>query len=247
MNTKLKTKSWWLFSIILFAFFIVLQVPASWLITKFYKNNQTLHNVSGNFWSGQADWRKDQLRGTLTWKVRPQDFLRLRFGADLKINSGSSELKGIAQYSMTQKLFIKDMNGKIAADTLKTWVAWQWPNNAIQLQNLELSYKKQHGFLDAKGQLQWAAGELNYIYAQHQDRMNIPPLKAQLSQSQQRLIFDVTDQRNQKMMNITIDPQLMLDLQLTQRLLLNSASYQGKAGLDAYVLSTRQPLLRGPM
>lgn len=47
-----------------------------------------------------------------------------------------------------------------------------------------------------------------------------------------------------KWMNLTIDPSLMLDVQLTQRLMLNVPSYQG-AGLDSYVVSSRQPLMSG--
>ena len=39
----------------------------------------------------------------------------------------------------------------------------------------------------------------------------------------------------------------MLDVQITQRMLMNVPSYQGKAGLDTYVVSSRQPLLRGGM
>jgi general secretion pathway protein N len=37
----------------------------------------------------------------------------------------------------------------------------------------------------------------------------------------------------------------MLDVQLTQRMLLNVPSYEGKAGFDTYVISSRQPLLQG--
>jgi len=47
------------------------------------------------------------------------------------------------------------------------------------------------------------------------------------------------------MANLVLDPDMMLDVQLTQRLLLNVPSYDGKAGLDTYVISSRQPLLRG--
>ena len=47
------------------------------------------------------------------------------------------------------------------------------------------------------------------------------------------------------MANLLLDKDLMLDVQLTQRLLLNIPSYDGKAGLDTYVVSTRQPLLSG--
>ena len=53
------------------------------------------------------------------------------------------------------------------------------------------------------------------------------------------------DQREQKMMNLQLEPDLMLDVQLTQRFLMNVASYEGKAGLDTYVISSRQPLLAG--
>lgn len=75
--------------------------------------------------------------------------------------------------------------------------------------------------------------------------MQIPSLAGRLSQEQNKLIVDLRDQRQQKLMNLTIDPSLMLDVQLTQRLMLNVPSYQGKAGLDSYVVSSRQPLLSG--
>ena len=47
------------------------------------------------------------------------------------------------------------------------------------------------------------------------------------------------------MANLAFDQNLMLDAQLTQRLLLNVPSYEGKAGLDTFVISTRQPLFSG--
>lgn len=108
-----------------------------------------------------------------------------------------------------------------------------------------MNFKKQQGFTKSKGQLQWAGGELLYRFAQRQDRMNIPALKGSLSDENGKLLFDIRDQREQKMLNIALDQSLMLDVQLTQRLLMNIASYEGKAGLDTYVISTRQPLLKG--
>ena len=75
--------------------------------------------------------------------------------------------------------------------------------------------------------------------------MSIPALKGSLSDENGKLLFDIRDQREQKMLNIALDQSLMLDVQLTQRLLMNIASYEGKAGLDTYVISTRQPLLKG--
>ncbi len=87
--------------------------------------------------------------------------------------------------------------------------------------------------------------ELIYTYAQRQDRMNMPSLNGQLKDEAGKLMFDIQDQRSQKMANLTLDPSMMLDVQLTQRFLLNVPSYDGKAGLDTYVISSRQPLLQG--
>jgi len=75
--------------------------------------------------------------------------------------------------------------------------------------------------------------------------MNIPSLKGEIQDDGGKLIFNIQDQRGQKMANLVLDPDMMLDVQLTQRLLLNVPSYDGKAGLDTYVISSRQPLLRG--
>jgi len=83
MNKRTKQLTWWIFAVLAFLLFVVLQIPAAWIISKFSKDNQTLQNVSGNIWQGQADWHKDKLRGSVSWKTRPLDLLLLRLGADL--------------------------------------------------------------------------------------------------------------------------------------------------------------------
>lgn len=247
MSKKPKQIRWLIFAVISFFIFILLQVPAAWIISKFYKNNQTLHNVSGNIWRGQADWKKDQLTGSVSWKTRPWDLILLRVGANLEIHSGNTKLDGIVGYGFGKTVSIKGFSGQIAPETLKTLADWQWPVNAIQLQDVAVQYHPSHGFTQAEGQLQWAGGELIYTFAQRQDRMNMPSLLAKLSNEQGKLLIDVRDQRDQKMMNLQLDTSLMLDVQLTQRLLMNVTSYEGKAGLDTYVISSRQPLIRGGM
>ncbi|MGM7375038.1 type II secretion system protein N, partial [Acinetobacter baumannii] len=74
---------------------------------------------------------------------------------------------------------------------------------------------------------------------------NMPSLSGQLTDQNGQLQVDIRDQRNQKMANLLLDANMMLDVQLTQRLLLNVPSYDGKAGLDTFVISSRQPLLQG--
>lgn len=245
MMKKPKMLHWWLFTILTFLICVLLQIPAAWLMAKFYPQQQSLHNVSGNIWSGQADWNKGQLGGSLKWQVRPLDLLRLRAAANVELHSGQSKLNAVMAYTLAKNLIIQDLNGQIAPNTLKHLASWQWPANSLQLNDIALYYKAQQGFTQAAGQINWAGGELVYVYAERQERMQVPMLKANLSADQGKLVLDARDNRQQKMLHLALDQQMMLDVQLTQRLLMHVPSYQGKAGLDTYVLSTRQPLLRG--
>lgn len=247
MIKKSKPTLWWGIAVVAFLIFVLLQVPASWLISKFYKNNQMLKNVSGNIWQGQADWQKGALRGSVEWNTRPLDLILLRLAANVKVQSGQTELDGIVAYGLGKTVHIKQMNGQVAADTLKNVVNWQWPTNPIQLQELHLNYQPEKGFSKAEGQMQWAGGALIYTFGQRSDRMEVPSLKSLIQADAGKLILDVQDQRGQKMANLNLDPNLMLDVQLTQRLLQSVPSYSGKAGLDTYVMSSRQPLMRGGM
>ncbi|EPF69905.1 general secretion pathway protein N [Acinetobacter rudis CIP 110305] len=245
MKKKPKNMKWWVIAVISFLVFVLLQVPASWLISKFYKDNQVLQNVSGNIWQGQADWRKGEIRGSIVWKTRPLDLFLLRSAANVEINSGKTQLKAIMGYGINKKIIVKDLNGQISPETLKTLVNWQWPANPIQLKNVQFDFKKNLGFSSADGELQWAGGELIYTFADRQDRMNMPSLNGQLQDVDGKLQLNIQDQRKQKMANIMLDPNMMLDVQLTQRLLMNVPSYDGKAGLDTFVVSTRKPLMQG--
>lgn len=245
MITKPKSLTWWIFAISVFLIFVVLQIPAAWLISKFYKNNQVLQNVSGNIWQGQADWHKGNLKGSLSWKTRPLDLFLLRLGAEIEVHSGNTQLDGVVGYGFGKKIIIRNLNGQVAPETLKSVVDWQWPTNAIQLRDIYFNFKKEQGFAQAEGTLQWAGGNLVYSYAQRQERMTMPSLQGKLSDENSQLIFEMGDLRGQKLIALALDKDLMLNVQLTQRLLLNIPSYQGKAGLDTYVISSRQPLLKG--
>lgn len=245
MKTRSKQVRWWIFAVIAFLVFVVLQIPANWLISKFSKNNQMLSNVSGNLWQGQADWRQGNLHGSLHWNTRPLDLILLRVAADVEIHSGHTQLQGVMGYGFGQKIMIRQLKGQIAPETLKTMVNWQWPANSIQLDHVQLNYQKKQGFTQAEGALHWGGGELGYSFGQRQERMSMPSLQGTLQDMDGRLQIDIQDQRSQKMAHLALDQNLMLDVQLTQRLLLNVPSYNGKAGLDTFVISTRQPLFSG--
>ena len=245
MSANSKKIAWWGTAIIALLVFILLQIPASWLISKFYKNNQILRNVSGNIWQGQADWQQGQLRGSIIWKTRPLDLILLRVGAHVEISSAQTQLAGVVGYGLGKKITIQDMQGQISQDTLKTIVNWQWPSNSIQVSDIALKFHPESGFSRVDGAIQWAGGPLLYEFGQRQERMDIPTLQGKLSDDQGKLLVALTDQQGQKMANLSLESNLMLDVQITQRLLMNVASYTGKAGLDTYVVSSRQPLLSG--
>ncbi|WP_445114720.1 type II secretion system protein N [Acinetobacter sp. WZC-1] len=245
MNKKSKQITWWVIAIVAFLIFVLLQIPATWLISKFYKDTRALQNVSGNIWQGQADWHQGNLRGSVSWRTRPLDLIMLRVGANLEIHSGETQLQGIVGYGLGKKIIIRQMTGQIAPTTLKSLVNWQWPANAIQLSDVQFNFNQEKGFSHADGKLQWGGGELQYTFGQRQDRMNMPSLNGQIADESGKLGISIQDQRGQKMANLMLDQSMMLDVQLTQRLLLNVPSYDGKAGLDTYVVTTRQPLLQG--
>ncbi len=245
MKDKTKHLKWWLFAVSAFLLFIALQIPANWLIAKFSKNNQMLSNVSGNIWQGQADWKKDNLQGSLHWSTRPLDFILFRLGADVAIHSGNTQLDGVLAYGIGKKIVLNHLDGEIAPETLKILVNWQWPDNKIQLRDVSFHFQPEQGFKQTAGQMNWGGGALLYDMGQSLERINIPSLRGEFSDNQGKLVLDVTDQRSEKMAKLQLDSHFMLDAQLTQRFLLNAPSYDGKAGLDTYVLGSRQPLLQG--
>ncbi len=107
-SQKPKYITWWMFAVVAFLFFVLLQIPAAWLIAKFYKNNQALHNVSGNIWHGQADWQTGKLRGTVAL-----DHPTFRFTAlfvqvpNLEIYSANTKLEGVLAYGFGKKIMVR--------------------------------------------------------------------------------------------------------------------------------------------
>jgi general secretion pathway protein N len=109
-------------------------------------------------------------------------------------------------------------------------------------------YHQKNGWQGADGQLNWPGGLLGYPFEGRVERANLPPMLARLSVQQNRLQLNLTTIQNERMGDIYLSADQMLEVQLTQRLLLTVAGYRGQAGLDTAVVSTRQPLssLRAP-
>lgn len=247
MANKRKAKIWFVVFVSLVALFILLQVPASWLIHKFAPNLRMLQNVNGNIWQGQADWHVNNLQGTVHWSTRPWEIIRLRLASNITIHSGQTQIDGIVGYSITKKIHLNRLNGKVSPETLNQLMPWSWPSTTINMQDVNVVFKKAQGFDNAEGKLTWAGGSLTYPIAQRLERIDIPPLVADLSAEQNKLKISTKNTQQQRMADFVVGEDGMLDVQITQRFLLHSPSYKGQAGLDTAVISSRQPLksLRG--
>ena len=242
MNNKRMMKFWLLTSVTLFSLFLLLQVPAAWLLKKFAPELRHIHNVNGNIWTGQADWQTSHLKGTIHWNTRPWELIRLRTAANVTIHSGQTQLDGIVSYGLGKRLYIKNLQGEISPDTLSQIMPWQWPATHIKLQDVNVVYQKQVGFNDVDGQMTWAGGALQYTVGPRNERLDVPPLIAQLTHQDNKFKIAVQDSQKQRMADLALGADQMLDIQITQRFLLHSPSYKGQAGMDTAVITTRQPL-----
>ena len=107
-------------------------------------------------------------------------------------------------------------------------------------------------FSTAEGHLSWGGGLISYPYEGRTERATLPPLLGDISLDKERLHLALTNGQKERMGDFYLSPQssaqpttqskMMIDVQLTQRLLLNVAGYHGQAGLDTAVISLRQPL-----
>ncbi|MEC7119836.1 MAG: type II secretion system protein N [Pseudomonadota bacterium] len=245
-TTKRLGKGWWLFAAIALLIFIVLQLPAAWLMARLSPNNPYIDHVTGNIWKGQADWHVQEVQGVLSWKLRPWELILLRIGADVDVSVSDSQLSGQVAVGR-QSWQIKQLNGQVSAHTLRSVMPWQWPDSPIRISNLGLKFSQDKGFDQIDGQLNWGGGTLGYPFEGRIQRAALPPLVGRLGLNRERLHLAMTDSNNARMGDIYVSADQMLDVQLTQRLLQTVAGYRGQAGLDTAVVTTRQPLssLRG--
>lgn len=235
------SKVWWLLALVLLLLFIVLQLPAAWVLARFAPQNPYISDASGNVWSGQADWHVENLHGTLHWRWRPLQLLRLRVAADLEVRSGNSSLNGQVALGKTTWQ-IEQLQGTVSAQTLRVALPWQWPESPLQLDQVGLSFDQGSGWRIAEGELKWGGGVLGYPFEGRIERATLPPLIGRFNLDRERLHVGLTDNAKSRMGDFYLSADQMLDVQLTQRLLQTVAGYRGQAALDAAVITTRQPL-----
>jgi general secretion pathway protein N len=241
MTTKQPGKGWWFMAALLLLFFILLQLPAAWILARFSPQNPYIDHVTGNVWQGQADWRLQGVEGVLSWRLRPWEFLLLRVGADIELQTGDTRLNGHA-FVGRHVWQVIDLEGQIAPSTLRTLLPWQWPASPVQVRALSVGLTQQTGWRDVDGQLNWGGGALGYPFEGRIERAALPPMVGRFSLDKTRLHVALTNASNERMGDLYLSADKMLDVQLTQRLLMSVSGYRGQAGMDTAVVSTRQPL-----
>lgn len=259
-SNKRPRKLWWLVGLIVFALFVLLQMPVAWVLEKYAPESPYVQHVSGNLWQGSAIWQspttftdKPPLTGSVSWTWQPWHLVVGKIGADIDISTGQSRLDGQLKISRSSWQ-VTDMSGKIAPETLANVVDWQLPNtpiqvNAVALKRQSKSDNQPAGFSDAEGQLTWVGGEVGYPSGDKTFYITMPAMRAQLSAEQKNnsglLHANLLDNQDKRLGDLYIDGDNMLDVSLTQRLLENMAEYKGQAPQDTPVVSVRQPLLAG--
>lgn len=257
---KRPRKLWWLVGLVLLALFALIQMPASWVLEKYAPNSPYVQHVSGNLWQGSAIWQlplsTTPLTGSINWTWQPWQLFLGGIGADVDVVSGQTRLDGqvkIKRHSWQ----ITDMSGKVAPETLSSIVDWQLPNTAIQVNAVTLQRKSgadstgtdstNTGFTTADGQLTWVGGEVGYPSANKIFYINMPATRAELQTEQKNnknlLHVNLLNDQDQRLGDLYLDNDNMLDVSLTQRLLENMPEYEGQAPQDTPVVSVRQPLL----
>lgn len=261
-------KLWWFFGLLVFVLFALLQMPAAWIVDKFAPKSPYIQHVSGNLWQGSLIWQlptiaqsttrdtsQSPLTGSATWIWQPWQLVMAKIGADVEVSTGQTRLAG--QVKIAQSSWQLDgVHGKIVPETLSHIADWQLPNTPIQVNELSLQRQFHQGadtspagFIQADGQLTWVGGEVGYPSGGKMFHLTIPALRAQFSHEQKNnqnfLHIHLLNHQDQRLGDLYLDGDNMLDVSLTQRLLETMPEYKGQAPQDTPVVSVRQPLLAG--
>lgn len=247
------TKFWWLLALILLCMFLLVQLPASWLIQRFLPNNPYLQQVSGNLWEGQSAWQlsgflpNKSVSATVHWQWKPMYLLSGKMAMTVEIRSGQTVVSGLAKFGKNSWQMV-DFKGKISKDVLSLFGSWQLPDTPILLENLSLSKDKTQ-FSDVFGQFSWLGGNLGYPSSGRTYQLMLPKMQGVLRQEKSsgqtpsRLHLALTTKEGQRLGDLYLDNDKMLDVALTQRLLKSMPDYHGQGADDSVVVSIRQPLL----
>lgn len=250
---------WWLLGLLMLAASLVVQLPAAWLVKKFAPNNPYLQHVAGNLWHGQANWQlsvrpNQPLVGTVDWQWQPWRLLTGNMGFAIKIDSRQTQLTGTIALNRTTWQ-VADVSGKITAETLRQLVDWQLPDTPLVVNHVHVKKTKQ-GYPKADGTLTWAGGEVGYPNAGRVYQLNLPTILGTLTSETARtaggaansgtngavLHLALTNEQGQRLGDLRLDNDAMLDVALTQRLLKTMPKYHGKGVDDSVIVTTRQPI-----
>lgn len=247
------SKFWWLLALVLLCLFLLVQLPASWLIQRFLPNNPYLQQVSGNLWEGQSAWQisgfspNKSVSATVNWRWKPVYLFTGKMAMNVEIRSGQTLVSGLAKFGKNSWQ-MTDFKGKISKDVLSQFGSWQLPDTPILVESLSLGHEKGQ-FSEVAGQFSWLGGNLGYPTGGRVYQMTLPKMQGVLSkekasgQAVGRLHLALTTKEGQRLGDLFLDNDKMLDVALTQRLLKSMPEYKGQGADDSVVVSIRQPLL----
>lgn len=250
---KRPRKTWWLIGAVIFVVCVMVQTPAAWIVQKYAPNSPYLQHISGNIWQGSAIWQLPQaqsgLTGTINWHWKPWRLIVGQLGAEVTVTT-PDQTRLVGDVNIKRGGWsVTELSGKISHATLSQVVNWRLPDAPIQVNGLSLDKDEKRGFVAADGQLTWIGGDLGYPSGNKTYQISLPAMHAEFSAEQKKqqylLHANLLDNQDKRLGDLYLDRELMLDVNLTQRLLENMSEYKGQAPKDTSVVSVRQPLLSG--
>lgn len=248
---------WWLVGMVALILCILIQMPISWIMQKVAPNNPYIQWTSGNLWQGTANWQLPNsqnvggsITGALSWQWKPWYLATGKYTADLQITTDDSKLNGNfavgllgGKENLGKNWQTKELTGQIGNITLGKLVPWQpIPEAPIKVENTNITFKKDTGYQNVSGKLNWAGGNLGYAEGNKKYQIALPTMQAELTDKDNVLQMQIVNDGQKRLGQLTLDKEAMLDISLTQRLLENMPSYKGSAPKDTPVVSLRQPL-----
>lgn len=127
------SKPWWFLSISLLLVFLLVQVPARFIVPRISPANPafSLHNINGSLWQGRVDVVTPKMTlHNVQWTLKPIQLLLGRAQVELHIDDGDVQVSALAAVGFNGALTLRDTALSVPATKLDPFL----PMRGLQMQ-----------------------------------------------------------------------------------------------------------------
>ena len=201
----IKTKTLWAIGFVAYFIFLLLMMPATWMIHRIPSLSQHMSAVAGNLFEGQAQlrvqgrWADLWDHTQISWQFRPFYLLTGGLGFQLHLKNTALDTQGVAILGIRQ-LGMKHWDGFVDGSWLSRFLDQQKISFDHRLQltqvSIWLNYRKPL-MSSASGQLTWPGGIAHYSMNEKMQSVQFPALTGSFSHEKDQLQLAVTETRTQ--------------------------------------------------